>query len=73
MRTGKAVTIYLDEAALTALDQAVDRRARLDRENGLGGYSVTNRSKLVSEIVSTYLMEDKGDNETPHQNILGNQ
>lgn len=58
-RNGKAVTVYLGDEALAALDAAVRERAEQDREHGLQGYSVTNRSKLISEIVTTYLMESR--------------
>jgi uncharacterized protein len=55
MRRGSAVTVYLSDEATAALDAEVERRANKDRENGLKGYSVTNRSKLISLIVSEYL------------------
>lgn len=55
MRRGSAVTVYLSDDAIVALDAEVERRAAKDRENGLKGYSVTNRSKLISLIVSDYL------------------
>lgn len=55
MRRGSAVTVYLSDEAIVALDAEVERRAKKDRENGLKGYSVTNRSKLISLIVSDYL------------------
>ncbi|MDO4502786.1 MAG: nucleotidyltransferase domain-containing protein [Coriobacteriia bacterium] len=57
MRRGKAVTVYLSDRASEALDRVVEERARADRESGLTGYSVTNRSKLVSSIVEEYLLE----------------
>ncbi len=57
MRAGKAITIYLSEGACTALDKEVARRAELDRMEGLDGYSVTNRSKLVSEVIENYLLD----------------
>ena len=57
MRSGKAVTIYLSDIALEALDKSVEERAAFDRAEGLKGYSVTNRSKLISQIVEEYLLK----------------
>ena len=61
MRNGKAVTIYLSDQASDALERAVEKRADEDRSAGLTGYSVTNRSKLVSSIVEDYFMEWRED------------
>ena len=57
MRAGKPITIYLSDNACKALDNEVQRRAKLDKEQGFDGYSVTNRSKLVSEVVENYLLD----------------
>lgn len=64
MRRGTAVTLYLDQAVIDKLDREVERRAAADRANGLTGYSVTNRSKLATEIIEDYLVEWKGEDMT---------
>ena len=56
MRTGTAVTVYLGADVMTALDREVERQAQVDREKGLTGYSVTNRSKLTSRIITNYFL-----------------
>ena len=57
MRQGQVVSVYFDDNALRILDEEVARQAQKEREAGLSGRSVTNRSKLVSHIVTEYLLE----------------
>jgi len=52
---GGTVSLYLSDATLRKLDAAVERQARIDREIGLTGRQVTNRSKLIERIVDNYL------------------
>lgn len=54
MAKGSAVSVYLDDGTLALLDNEVARKAAVDRAQGLSGYQVTNRSKLVSRIVQEF-------------------
>ncbi|MDO4182144.1 MAG: nucleotidyltransferase domain-containing protein [Coriobacteriia bacterium] len=49
---------------MKALDAQVEKQAEIDRASGLRGYSVTNRSKLISSIVEEYLLEGSGEKMT---------
>ena len=64
MRKGTPITLYLEDEAIMLLDECVSQRAAVDREKGLTGYSVTNRSKLVSEIIYECLLEGEGNEMT---------
>lgn len=52
---GGAVSVYLRDDVLRMLDAEVARRAAQERAQGLSGRQVTNRSKLVEEIVEEHL------------------
>ncbi len=49
------VSLYLKDSTLELLDAEVAKRAAEDRANGLSGRQVTNRSKLVDELVEKHL------------------
>ena len=57
MKKGTAVSVYFDDKALKILDDEVAKRADADRAAGLTGHSVTNRSKLISHIVTEFLID----------------
>lgn len=59
MRQGKVVSVYFDDKALQILDKEVERQAKKEREAGLSGRAITNRSKLISHIVTEYLLESR--------------
>ena len=52
---GGTVSLYLSDATLRKLDAAVEKQARIDREQGLSGRQVTNRSKMIERIIDDYL------------------
>ena len=49
------VSLYLSDAVLRRLDAEVERCAAIDRERGLSGRQVTNRSKLIERVVEEHL------------------
>lgn len=46
------ISIYLPDETLRALDALVSKRAQRDRAQGLEGRQVTNRSKLICELIN---------------------
>lgn len=55
MPKGSAVSVYLDDETLKALDSIVEKQAAYDRAKGLTGYQVANRSKIISSIIADFL------------------
>lgn len=51
----QAVSIYMKDSTLRRLDALVEKCAAQDRESGLEGRRVTNRSKMIERIVEEYL------------------
>lgn len=45
------ISIYLSDEALCKLDEMVARQAEIDKAAGLEGRKVSNRSKLISELI----------------------
>lgn len=56
----KPVSIYLQDSTLRRLDAEVEKRAAADLAAGLEGRQVTNRSKLIEEIIEEHLSRHEG-------------
>ena len=50
-----AISIYLQDKTLRKLDAEVSRLAKEDKESGLSGRQIINRSKLIEKIIEDYL------------------
>lgn len=50
-----AISIYLQDKTLRKLDAEVSRLAKEDKEAGLSGRQIINRSKLIEKIIEDYL------------------
>ena len=50
-----AISIYLQDKTLRKLDDEVSRLAKEDKESGLSGRQIINRSKLIEKIIEDYL------------------
>ncbi|MCI8469165.1 MAG: hypothetical protein HFJ75_06725 [Eggerthellaceae bacterium] len=55
----ESVCVYLRDDVLRKLDRAVEREAAHDRERGLTGRQVANRSQIIERALRRYL--DEGD------------
>lgn len=54
------ISIYLRDETLDKLDAVVKQRAQDDREKGLSGRQVTNRSQVIEQAIEAYLAEQAG-------------
>ena len=50
-----AISIYLQDKTLRKLDAEVSHLAKEDKESGLSGRQIINRSKLIERIIEDYL------------------
>lgn len=50
-----AISIYLQDKTLRKLDAEVSRLSKEDKESGLSGRQIINRSKLIEKIIEDYL------------------
>ena len=50
-----AISIYLQDKTLRMLDAVVSSLAKEDKEYGLSGRQIINRSKLIERIIEDYL------------------
>ena len=50
-----AISIYLQDKTLRKLDAEVSRLTKEDKESGLSGRQIINRSKLIERIIEDYL------------------
>lgn len=67
MQKGSAVSVYLDSETLEELDALIEKRASYDLAKGLSGYQVTNRSKMISRIIKSFLQDQKNTSLSIHE------